>query len=784
MRQALSHLVTGPHTKEGRNEASGFSNRAQGLLMARRLVLNITPIRFKEQELDAELLQYVDAAQIRSLRVEHGGTHFFRRIGDKVWCIALRRDSPLLGGERTTISLSKDLRLASALTHDALLTFFCTHGRLSDRFDPAGILGKEDLLSKYQEFKGILGLRNRVLLSTRVFQFEEQRPFVGITWDIVAERRIEANCAQLFELGLDPKGLYVQTQDAQNDPRLLPRRRVVGRVSKVEGDTVLLDENRDGTTRFELSSLFLEPRIDAFDKCLEMLHRGDVRRLRAELEKINSAERLGLGRFRQIEKLHSWLMRQRIELAPDMPFEIGYFRREEKTKLFPRIIKNDGPTFVFDASGNRTGTSSASGLARHGPYSRQVFTPSVPRICVICERAKRGQVDVFVQRFLNGITLEGGKSPYSSGFARTYDLHSVSVEFFEADGTSAEAFHAAASNAIQASAEGSQWNLALIQTEESSHQLPPTQNPYLVAKAAFLTHSIVSQAFEIETTRMQPYNLAYTLSNMALACYAKLNGTPWRIRSDQTIAHEIIVGLGSASIGEGRFGQRERIVGITSVFLGDGEYIFSNLSQAVSIDDYQQTLLTSLRATFTRVKHDLNWRERDSVRIIVHAFKPMRDIEAKAMKEAVVDLGNFDVQFAFLHIKDHHPIMLFDEESEGVKGRGRFVAERGLCMQLTPYQYALTVSGPRELKQATDGVPRPLLIDLHADSTFRDMLYLVKQALWFTSHSWRSFLPAPMPVTILYSDQVAKLLGKLDSLGRRWNPDVMLGRIGTTRWFL
>ncbi|ARK48555.1 hypothetical protein BOC35_19980 [Burkholderia pseudomallei] len=64
------------------------------------------------------------------------------------------------------------------------------------------------------------------------------------------------------------------------------------------------------------------------------------------------------------------------------------------------------------------------------------------------------------------------------------------------------------------------------------------------------------------------------------------------------------------------------------------------------------------------------------------------------------------------------------------------------------------------------------------------MLYLTKQVLWFASHSWRSFLPAHMPVTILYSDQVAKLLGKLDKLGRRWNPDSMLGRIGTTRWFL
>jgi hypothetical protein len=35
----------------------------------------------------------------------------------------------------------------------------------------------------------------------------------------------------------------------------------------------------------------------------------------------------------------------------------------------------------------------------------------------------------------------------------------------------------------------------------------------------------------------------------------------------------------------------------------------------------------------------------------------------------------------------------------------------------------------------------------------------------------------------MYSELIASLLGKLSQVSR-WNPDVMLGRIGRSRWFL
>ena len=104
-------------------------------------------------------------------------------------------------------------------------------------------------------------------------------------------------------------------------------------------------------------------------------------------------------------------------------------------------------------------------------------------------------------------------------------------------------------------------------------------------------------------------------------------------------------------------------------------------------------------------------------------------------------------------------------------------------LELGNREVLLSLTGPREVKRPEDGIPRPLFLSLHRDSTFTDMTYLTRQVFTFACHSWRTFLPASVPVTIQYSNLIARALGNL-SLLDRWNPEVMLGRIGTTRWML
>ena len=87
-----------------------------------------------------------------------------------------------------------------------------------------------------------------------------------------------------------------------------------------------------------------------------------------------------------------------------------------------------------------------------------------------------------------------------------------------------------------------------------------------MTKHAFLTHQIPVQEFTLETASLWEGQLAYALNHMALATYSKLGGTPWLLRCDRAIAHELVIGIGSAQVGEGRLGNRERVVGFTTVF--------------------------------------------------------------------------------------------------------------------------------------------------------------------------------------------------------------------------
>jgi hypothetical protein len=277
---------------------------------------------------------------------------------------------------------------------------------------------------------------------------------------------------------------------------------------------------------------------------------------------------------------------------------------------------------------------------------------------------------------------------------------------------------------------------------------------------------------------------------MSLATYAKLGGTPWLLRGNSLGIHELVVGLGSAQVGEGRLGKRERLVGITTVFGGDGNYYLSNLSKAVPFDQYQETLMKTLRASIKKVQTGMNWQRGDRVLLVFHAkFKRFSKEEVQAVVDLISEFAEYDVKYAFVQVSEQHPFMAFDTSEPGKKDfdtgsiKGKYAPARGRYLQLGRREVLLFLKGPGEVKRPEDGTPRPILLTLHPDSSFTDLRYLAEQACIFAGHSWRTFLPGSVPVTIQYSDLIATALGKL-SLLERWNPDVMLDRIGKTMWFL
>ena len=121
--------------------------------------------------------------------------------------------------------------------------------------------------------------------------------------------------------------------------------------------------------------------------------------------------------------------------------------------------------------------------------------------------------------------------------------------------------------------------------EEHAH-LKGLPNPYLRTKALLLTLGIPTQEVRMPTVTQMAGNLQYTLQNFAVSVYAKLNGTPWTVNQDKAISDELVVGMGFAEFSGSRFEDRQRFVGITTVFSGDGTYLLGNVSKECNYADY------------------------------------------------------------------------------------------------------------------------------------------------------------------------------------------------------
>lgn len=767
------------------------------------MILNFSALAFEDVEISVGWFPYSKDGgnQLRTLREKHQTSHVFRRDGpDKIIAVPIRKDSLQLG-ELGTIHLKNNLALCASLIRNALLNYLVGLGRSVLSYEPLKFLARNNLLADCV-LDGLcpdwLSVRPLYEITVRPIYFFGRDPFVAAILDIGTTRIIDRNAADLVKDGFPIEGLYVGTREYRTDDRIAPRFRLVGRVKSVDGPELRLIDSRDRIETINAKDVWLEKA--AFNSCLSYVFGEKLDQVKVALDRQRFSFRNGPNKLERIKKTIEFLASGNHELAPGISFRFQPLIQNVGNEFFPQFDFASKPVYVFDPTGAKTHAWNDGGLNEFGPYSAQVFTPTQPRVCVICQQSRKGQVEQFLHKFLNGIKLappvSHGGSKYKKdgyfekGFTRKYALKNVLTEFYTAENASPDAYRKACHQAIEKHSNGQKWDLALVQIDECFHDLRPEDNPYFLTKVSFLTHQIPVQEFEIETAQKPDRELSYALNNMALATYAKLNGIPWLLKASPTIAHELVVGLGSAQVGEGRLGEHERFVGITTVFSGDGNYHISNASKAVAFDDYKNALIESLRHTIDKVRQDLNWQPKDHIRLVFHtSFKKFNREEADSVKSLLKELVNFDIEYSFLHIIEQHPHLLFDEKQGGVmdyetrRTKGTYAPQRGGFLTLSNRDVLLTLTGPREVKRPDDGIPHPVLLSLHRDSTFTDMTYLTRQVFAFACHSWRTFLPASLPVTIQYSDLIARALGNLSRV-ERWNPEVMLGRIGRSRWFL
>jgi hypothetical protein len=623
-------------------------------------------------------------------------------------------------------------------------------------------------------------IRPRYALEARVVEPGEEA-FIGLFVTLNTRYQIMADLHDLAKAGIDLHGFDVVRRN-----RTRGQRRLVGRVDRIAGDEVLLAESFDSLASIAARDVALEGSRDAFAACLRVILGGSYEKFELERHRQEGKLLSGPGVDTMLDQMGKFLAGgSPIRAGGGLECSIAERLVIGNTAGHRSVRRADPVSYCFDSARSKQDTMAWRGLKEFGPFSRDSFAARSPRISVVAPESVQGTTETFVRALRDGLP----NTAYPGGFAATFRLANPTFALQKV--ASAGEPHRAYRRAIEtALAAERQPEAAIVVIPDEHADLPDAVNPYLHSKSLLLMAGIPSQEIRVSTMDQAPAPLAYTLQNASVALYAKLNGIPWTVNHQLPIADEIVVGLGIAELAPSRYHDRQRYMGVTTVFRGDGNYLLGNLSRECAFEDYPGILRASVRDVLTEVKQRNGWRPGDTVRVVCHTSLPIREVHLdQLIGDCIAEVGDEqDIEFAFLTVGDRQPFMMLDQGQPGKpipngQRKGILAPARGTIAQITPVQRLLAVTGPELVKRPGTPLPHQLHVRLHPASTFRDLDYLTEQILKFTSLSWRSTLPAGRPVTTYYSELMADLLARLRAIPD-WSPALLNTRLKYSRWFL
>ena len=750
------------------------------------MLTNFFPISLPFEKFQVRRVNHQDGL-LDELRRENNSTHSFFRDGDYIY-ISPDTDRPLEIGKTVELDVEANERVVSSLIkHIFFRAFRKSYPHIVPlEFYPftfLSTLDRDDLAkaSLPDDLKGQLGFRKAIEVYFRRIQIQGKQTF-GATISVYHKWIFSKNCASLLGEGFE----LLNREVVHSHPLpgltgvLAPDESLIGVLVDVNHSIGHVETN-DGLTKWKMDELFLHksasnikeylafkigaPRAEAI---FEQIHRTDVDRFNAK------------GFFEDISSISKTFSKLDLRNTDNFCFELSH------SSLLPdNAFRIEEPTFIFDHSGTKTNRLSDLGLNSFGPFDSLNFDIKRPKVMVICHKKNRGGYSTFLAKLQHGI----GQSKYfKKGLVAKYLLHGIDFVIEDIDDYSVESYKTCIDKVLRSNT-GARFDLAIVETKQEFKALNPVDNPYYQAKAQLLSLQIPVQFLISEKVRQADAVLDSLLNSVALQVYAKMGGTPWVIPANQNIDREIIIGLASSWLRKNRFAKAEqsRVVGITTFFSADGKYDFGRKCRDVPYGEYFDELLQSLRTSIEELSRRDGWRDGDTVRIVVHIFKPIKNVEADVVVKLVGEFAAYRIRFCFVTISERHPFLLFDPNQKGIdrygNTKGEFLPTRGQSLILDSHSCLLQMKGPKDVKTPRQGLSKPLLVRIHPSSTFTDLNYVCQQIYTLTYLSWRSFLPSKTPVTVLYSSLIADQLQNLREV-QGWNPEVVNTELKHKKWFL
>ena len=764
--------------------------------------VNLFPLNFEFEKFQIESLTY-SQDKLDELRDEYNGTHSFFRNNDKIYVSNKTGTESLnIGNEIEELDLFNNNVSLSLIKHIFFKTFLERFRNYTpSEFYPFKFYSKQDrdnIIYKLipESYRTDLQYKKLIEIQLREYKVDDKYQ-IGFLINIRRNWIFNISCEQMNNEGFDLIGREVLKTEFYpgTESVLAPNEEFLGQVISVDNNMAKVNSN-NGEVNIDLKRLFLKKtHINIYDYIgfigEESLSNKVYSHIKNRKEEILNPKNLN----NEVQKIATQLFCEKVDgnLKPILfQNKDGFsFRVQTNMQLFENSMVLQNPSFIFDPAGTQRAGSSDSGLSNYGPYDSAQFSPKSPQFLCICHKNERGAFSRFIANLLNGIP---DSKWYKSGLQKKYDLHNINHSIEEISDYNYDEYWSKLIGENE-----NKPDFVIIEIPAYYKKLRPAENPYFKLKAKLLPLEIPVQFI---TTEIMRGSKDIILNQIGLQVYAKLGGTPWVLPASNSVDRELVIGIGHSWIRSNQFSGADahRIVGITTIMSGDGQYLMADRIRDVEFDDYFDALLNSLDVALKNLIKQQAWRTGDTIRLVFHIFKPIKNVEFEVVKNLVRTYNEYKVQFAFVTVSHNHPFKLFDPMERGVSSfrsselKGTFIPKRGSNLFLDDFTCIVQMYGAAQLKMSKHGMSKPILVKIliptdkdeyleFKDMLFTDLNYIVQQIYSFTYLSWRSFLPADKPATMKYSELIAQQLGKLRQV-ENWDADSLKFKLKATKWFL
>lgn len=688
-------------------------------------------------------------------------------------------------GEVVTLKVKDSANVVMSLIRHLIFRAFrySFPDRIPQSFSPLRFYstkGEHDIAEAYlpNDLKGKISYSRLIEIEARDLE-ENGYPVFGILIRSHQRWQFRFTALELFNFGYDLCGKNVLESHPIPglESVLAPDEELLGEIKSIEGDVAVITSNQ-GDIRRKLKNLFLQKNKSQIGDFLRFRMGEDSVEEFFDLVKNTQFERVNsLSIYEEIKRFAKWFCKDGEEQRNYRNNDGFSFVITSNNEFQDHYVELQDTNLIFDYGPGASELTPFRGLSSHGPFNSERFEKNNLRILALCRPQSRGAMSTFLKRLIDGIPESRA---YKRGFKSLFRLTSVVPVIQEIEGCEVSSYRNAIDNAIKNHDQS--YDVALIECDDSSRNIAVEVNPYYNARAALMSYGIPTQGIKVSHLRSSADKVQWILSPLALQIYAKVGGTPWRLPASQGVDQEIIVGIGHALERKNLWSgaEQSKIVGITTFFLGDGSYMLGEKLKSVPYDEYFEELLSSLRGSINKISKEYAWQEGQTIRIVFHVFKPIRNVEVDVIDKLVSSFASFRIIFSFVTISTRHPWIMIRGHDPG---KSVTLCERGDNIILDPHTCLLQLRGDKDRPNKKQRPPSPVVVRIHEKSTFKDLKYIVQQIHDFSYLSWRSFYPNETPVTVFYSNLIASETSKLRKV-QGWKQEFLDQHFRRKQWFL